>query len=392
MRNLWIGAGIGLLLAGSAASAQVTGVVTGGGTKVTLKSGVTNRTGQNYASQLAEGVGYNAYANYQVSANLTPNDIVFGNNVTAEGRFSSVTASTQITITFKNDGSSAVTPKLQSTIVPGGFGFYVAAPGGNVTQSGRNGSIADINQTPQNTGAGFDSFGVTEGGSALAGASFSLDIKSAGTTIKSLSGAVSITPGTSQPEVNLALGGDTGTVLNNFRLLTTPGSLNAVGYQWDTTDLLFDIPGGPLAPGDSRTLTYDTQVTAYTYAVYTTGMCGDFSTCPTAQAYSGFGDPIGRGTGGSAGTISGLSRRPQGAPGVIGGLTFNRFAVGLPMFDSTTGILSVSSNPMPLPSLPLTPAPIPEPGAWVLLLSGLGWIGFALRRRPDLLRAPDASR
>ena len=397
MRKILLAGIFGLAAGASAASAQVTGVVTGGGVTTTFQGTTSQQYGQNYASQVMDGAGYPSYANYQVSNSLQTNNIVFANAATVEGSYAYLDATTSLAVTFTNGGATAVTPELQSTLTPGGFGFYVADSGANpdpVNPKDMNSPPTNINQTPSST-VPFTDFAPKSGQTSLGGATFSLIIAGGGTTIASYTGSVVLdydpgpAPGPGNPYGGPAvvtpvvtLGGLAST-LNNFALVTPADSTSTVGYQWGATDFEFAIPGGSLDPGDSRTVTYDTQVTAWTTANFQGSLCGGANQCPTFQAYSGFGDPIGMGGGGSKGLGPdqvGAGTSPFDGSGVDG-LYFNAFQYGLPTFDSTTGMLTQTLSPDLLPALPLTPAAIPEPRSWVLMLAGIGLAGAALRRR-----------
>ena len=367
----------GLLVAASAASAQVTAVVTGGGTTVVLGSGAgmtTIQTSHNTASQVNDA-GANYAGNYQVVSDLTPNDIIFANNASAEGNFASVTSSTSLAVTYTNNGPIAVTPQLTSSITPGGFGFYTEINPDN--QAGT--MIGNINNSPS-TGTPFSAY--TTNSPFLAGASFSISIASDGVVFESLTGTVTISPAVlfgmnaHPPVVALTLGGAAPS-LNGFGLLTPAGSMTEVGYQWNTTPLALTIPGGPLAAGGSRTLTYDTQVTAFTSGADTQA-CGGMYSCPQLFAFSGFGDPIGRGGGGGPPARVHPFGSGGAAPGGIQDVYFPRFQFGLPTFDPLTGNLSLPLSDQLLPTLPLS---VPEPETWVLMLAGVACVGAALRRR-----------
>jgi hypothetical protein len=361
----------------SGAAAQVTAVVTGGGSTVTLGTGgnTTVVTSHNTSLQINDAPD-NYAGNFQVVSDLTPNDIVFANNASAAGAYTSVTSSTSLAITYTNTGPAAVVPQLTSEITPGGFGFYSELNVDNGT------SIGDINNAAESTGASFSGYATSA--PFLAGASFSINIASDGVVFESLSGTVTISPAVlfgmnaGPPAVTLTLGGAAAS-LNGFGLLTAVGSQSEVGYQWDTTDLNLTIPGGALAPGDTRTLTYDTQVTAFTSA-NTALACGGVLSCPQLFAFSGFGDPIGKGGGGgppAAAEPAGLAAFGSGAPSGISDVYFPRFQFGLPTFDPITGDLSLPLSQQELPALPLS---IPEPGTWALMLVGIGAVGWARRR------------
>jgi hypothetical protein len=365
------------LVMAPAASAQVTAVVTGGSTTVVLGNGTTTETSHNARYQVGDS-NANQAGQYQVVSDLTPDNIVFANSVATEGSFASVTSSTSLAITYENSGLTPITPQLESTITPGGFGFYAAA-----NQDPMGTSIANIENSPSTT-APFTAFGTNA--PFLAGASFSVNIASNGVTVASYSGTLTLTPAVEDqgmnnhgPIVTLTLGG-LATTLNNFRLLTPSGSLTEVGYQWDATDQVLTIPGGALAPGESRTLTYDTTVTAFTNGAGV--LCGGVYQCAQLFAFSGFGDPIGRGGGG----VPPALRSPLDGgmdPSGISDVYFPQFQFGLPTFDPLTGNLSLPLSPDELPALPFRyfPAQVPEPETWMLMLVGLGGAGLALRRR-----------
>jgi hypothetical protein len=379
----------GFLAWSAAASADVTGVVTGDGVKVALGGASPySLTGQNVADQI-NASGTNEYGNYQISTSLQQDDIVFANNATTEGNLASVTTSTSIAVTIKNTGNLAVIPQLQSEIAPGGFGSYVAEPESNPTQSSTTGIIGDINQTPQGGNQSFADF-FPRSGQVLAGATFSLVIASDGTPIATFSGAFTLSaPNTTGAPPIVTVTGGTG--LNGFGLITPVGDASAVGYQWDATNVFLTLPG-TLDPGASQTITYDTTVTAFSSAETDSVVCGNYESCPTLQSYSGFGDPIGKGKGGTPPAAAALAALAGGVSPFddsgISGVYFPRFELSVPTFNSATGMLSVplvtdpsTGEPMELPSLPLSSTAVPEPQTWALMLLGAALTGSAARRR-----------
>jgi hypothetical protein len=398
MSKIIVAGACGFLALSTAAWADVSGLVTSDGVKVVLGGGTPySLTGQNVADQINVG-GTNEYGNYQISTAISSNYIDFANNATTQGDDAYVSSSTSIAVTLKNTGLFPVAPVIQSTIAPGGFGVYVASPGANPTASPKTGVVANINQTPQNSFQTFSDFAAQGGpGSDLAGASFSLTIASDGVTIESFSGAliVSQTPremGDPTPPATVTLIGGTG--LSGFGLVTPTGSDSAVGFQWNATDIAaaFPVSQGMLDVGESRTLTYDTTVTAFTSAGGTIGACGGYQSCATLQSYSGFGDPIGKGKGGTPPAGAGLAALADGiSPFDDSGISdvyFPQFELALPTFNSTTGLLSAplvtnptTGAPQELPSLPLSSMAVPEPQNWALMLVGMGLAGSGLRRR-----------
>ncbi|MDB5481663.1 MAG: hypothetical protein JWO83_2716 [Caulobacteraceae bacterium] len=375
---------IGLLVLAPAASAGVTGVFTARNVTAIIPGGMSfSAPVANSHTQLTTAfpTATGPYVNYQVSSKITPSDIEFYNNVTTadSGSIVSLSASNQLKVTFTNDGSAPVVPVLNSTITPGGFGIYTANPTKNPTYSPVTHLIGDINQSPEynpsiNTFKGWSPLDSVQ---PIASATFTFTIASDGVVLDSFIGSLTLNPNPINPSAPIVAVSLTGLgALANFRQVTPPGSLDAVAYQWDTTPVALAL-GGPLAVGASRTLTYSTVVIATNSATPNdSSPCG--GVCQLME-FTGFGDPIGKGTPGSAVT-SGIT-----------GLTFSGYAFGLPTFDSSTGILSLpAATDNPLPSLPLTYTPalqVPEPSTWVLMLTGVGLVGYARRRRaPGRLR------
>jgi hypothetical protein len=348
----------------------VTGVV-GARTVTTNSIGPINLSGSpgDSANEVGSGSDTEEAENYQVSADVTSSEIAFANNTTSQGFGASTTTTTSVTVTYANNGSTSVTPSLQSTVLPGGFGFFMGNPAANPAATGFG--VNDVNQTPPSTTATFTSF--TEYGSnPVATAGFTFEILSGNTPVASWTANVSldmtysIYTGYSYSVV------ETGSpALTGFGLVTPAGSDQSVGYQWDTTTL--DVPlGVTLAPGQSSSLTYVATATTSTDAADLA--CGTTSPCPQILAYSGFGDPIG----GHAGTTGGAD--PY----------FPVFDLSLPTFDPATGelggpkIIGVSPSLLlpgvaPATFVPIPPsvlAPVPEPEMWTLMLVGLG-LGLA---------------
>jgi hypothetical protein len=320
----------------------------------------------NHANQIYESTNTtpDVANNFQISGLVTPTDIEFADNTTSQGFDAVTTATSTVTVNYTNGGSTPVTPSLQSTIVPGGFGFYLDQP-----------ISSDINESPQAVSATFDSFNGYA--NPVAKASFSFDIYSQSDTqpaqlVASYSDSVTLV---------LSGGGftvTTGTApaLNGFGLVTPAGSDVAVGYQWNATTV--NVPlGVTLAPAESGQLTYVSSVTTSTF-----GEIDCASNCPSILSYAGFGDPVSKDAGGSG------SADPY----------FALLELGVPTFDPATGMVKQTLLPKSLPSLALPGVPaaafqavpmdvllgVPEPEAWALMLVGVGLVGAASRRRRRL--------
>lgn len=392
------------ILAAASASAQVTQVVTG----QTVFSGLPGGSGfarpsPNTATQLqVTGEGGAGYNNYQVSTQVSASDIKFADNATVLGSLSSVTTATSVDVTFTNKGSNSVIPTLKSQIIPGGFGLYLGDPASNPTFNNQTGIVGDANQTPEINIATCGCAGTispllnyadnpgnypTPGyADDVAGASFDFRISSNGVILEDISGSLTLLhdPVNDTPELDVFLSPDAQAALPSFRLLTSPTDPYAVGYQWDASDLTLAL-GAALAPGASQVVSYDTTVTAFSFAgdstVFQDGIPLVYSSDPGIVAYSGFGDPIGKGGGGTPPQTIGTGADPQGlsGPGPVQDVYFPRFQFGLPTFDPNTGTLGLPVMKL-VRSLSLNSA-VPEPDTWALLLAGFGGAGLLLRRR-----------
>jgi hypothetical protein len=392
-----------LSLGACAASAQITAVVTSRTVDSTsalaphVAGSVDNGAGQ-YFTPIGSSPVYNNYNSYQVSTVVEPNYVAFANNATIAGGAgigSSITSSTSIAVTFTNTTGQSITPTLESTILPGGFGFYA----GDLTSNPKinNGVVNDINLTPQSKTvnltqllAGYAATPVWNEGNV----SFSFQILQGATVLANYTGSASLnllencTPTCSAPYAVQQTGiTNVSTPLNNFGRINVSDPNGAVLFRWDETPVA--VPLGTIAAGDSTILSYVTSVTA---SIQNPGFFGD----QAPIAYVGFGDPIG--SSGGSGSVNGA--------GFVNDPNFPLLQYNiLPTYDSTTNqltsgqfmgytrggfpvtdtTLTSSSSTIPPPTLPIDPTSllpaVPEPEAWVLMVAGIGLTGGMLRSR-----------
>lgn len=362
MKRLSIAVAFGLSLLAGAANAQVTGVQTGTAASVQLTplyptpypggevpiTALPNMSG-------AFDDGHGSYGTFATVSEFAVDHIEFKNGNVSGGLYSQATTSTTIDITFKNDGTLAVVPQLQSTILPAGFGMYLADTGG---------CGSDISTCGQSlSGATLDSLVPSQSSpdSRYAGASFSFSILSDGQEIYSLSGGMTLDydPGTGMvltPDYDAAAG-----FLLNFTEIGDGST--SFGVAWDATPILVALGdiGDLLDPGESRTLTYKTTVSTYTQTGCQDEVC--------LIAYSAFGDPVGRG----GGVASRVAFAPDDfsilADDGISGVAIQPFAFGFPNFRN--GIITYELA-------------VPEPASWLMMIMGMGALGAVLRGRRAL--------
>ncbi|HKP79418.1 MAG TPA: PEPxxWA-CTERM sorting domain-containing protein, partial [Phenylobacterium sp.] len=163
---------------------------------------------------------------------------------------------------------------------------------------------------------------------------------------------------------------DLGNVIQGGNLLEAGLNLNgfttaydnpfALAYAWGETDVEVAV-NRILGVGQSTKLYYRTTA----YAATNTTCLDDAVTC--LVAYSGFGDPIGRGGGVSSLRAFGPSALTTNT---ITGIVFDPQLIDPFRVDATD-----------------VKGAVPEPATWAMMLTGFGLLGAALRRR----RAPSYS-
>lgn len=346
-----------LLFIATSAGAQVTRVTGAAGSVITFPVGPTPPSGRNpvKGSGILANVGGSG-ASYDSSVSVTPTAVSFESGNAVSGPSVRAKSSTSVDIVFTNDIDAVVTPVLHSTIIPAGMGFYLAD-----LSSGCGGNVyAGCPQTSSAlTFSDLSAFGEV-GASPLAFARFDFSIVSEGVKLYELKASMNLTYDPANGVIVTTAVANAASRLNGFTQVTPLGSQSAMGFAWGSTD--FAIPLASLGIGQSQKLTYLTSVETFSRV-----SCINSTTC--LVAYSGFGDPIGRG-GGQSFRSTNASATSQGVSGV------NFAAAGFNLPSYSKGVLTYRPG--------RASGAIPEPNTWTLMLVGFGMLGAAARsRRPS---------
>ena len=356
------------LAVGTAAQAQISNV-TGAATSNTTLSGISG--GDVTGTGTASGTG--GASNYASTFSITNKTISFESGNTTLGTSVGTTSVSRVDFDLTNNQDATLrNATLTSEITPAGMGMYLA----NVT----GGCAANPQSCGQSAGTHtfFDLLPANaDAGGPLASASFDFTVLQNGEQIYNLNGSLDLSY-----DGGVFLSNNTESAasqLNGFVTLNKFGALNsdgfsdgALGFAWDATDI--EIGLNAIGGFSTTTLSYIVTVSSFSQAACLDGG----STC--LVAYSGFGDPIGRG--GDISSLSaplspfgafslsgfGASFGSLGGSNLIGGVNFTPQTLTTPELDQNGDVV-------------LTQNGVPEPATWMSLILGFGLLGTALRRR-----------
>jgi hypothetical protein len=355
MRSFGYAIACGALLMGTAAQAvtlDIVGVKSGNISLGEQKAPWPNGMIADYGNDLEVGYG----GSTETKVKVTPAYASFESGVAVSGPDAAAQSHSGLDADIANVlGNKAVSiGTVESTIIPAGLGFYMQdrtgdpKNGGNIfTGYGQAGysSFADLftedlaGTTFATAGFTFDIYGDDYVDNPEAVALYSLS----GNLTLSFDGNGKVIQGGNIQEAGLSLNGFTTAYNKPF----------ALAYAWGETDVEVAL-NKVLGIGQSTSLYYRTTA----YANTNTTCLDDAVTC--LVAYSGFGDPIGRGGGVS---LAARGLRTQLAYKPITGIVFDPQLID-PFRFSATDVGGV-----------------PEPATWISMLMGFGLLGAALRRR-----------
>jgi len=346
MRGAGYSVALGALLLSTAVQAQTidatpvaSGVVTESATTVPFAAG--------RSTLIINGNG----GSLESLVEITATHVSFESGVAVSGPFSSATSFSGVDITVTNVSSGPLSiDEFGSTIIPAGLGFYLQDRVGPATD---NNIFTGYGQTTSSLG--FADLNPLVGvGQPFAYSDFDFSVVSNDVTLYSLSGSLS-----------LSFDGD-GNVVQNFNLSDAALALSgfttaydnafALAYAWDATDIVIPL-GALLETGESQVIEYRTSVTSFTRSA-----CVGPTTC--LVAYSGFGDPIGRGGG-----VDSVAE------------AFSAFSLSALDTGTITGIVFDPQLIQPFRFIDGGGNAVPEPATWMTVILGFGLMGAALRRR-----------
>jgi hypothetical protein len=350
MRALMITAAAAALLSTAGAHAQTvgaTGVAGGSITQDALNIPVTPPTGY--------WVGGGEGGSVEAIVSIKPKTVSFESGVAVSGGFAESTSFSGVDITLHNNTDGLVQiDNFGSTIIPAGMGFYLQDRTGGAQG---NNIFTGYGQT--NSGLGFENLDPTVSDGPFAYSNFEFTVTSNDVTLYSLSGYASLT-------MDIYGNVERDFWLSDFEALdwvTAYDNPFAYAFAWDAEHIVLPL-NALLEMGESQVIEYRTSVTSFTRAD-----CINPTTC--LVAYSGFGDPIGRGGGVAfAESIGDFQMASFGGD-------FGTFDIGE---NPITGIVFDPQEFTPFEFIP-NGGTVPEPSTWTVLILGFGMLGAALRRR-----------
>lgn len=358
MRGLMITAAVAALLAVTSAQAQSLDIKDRDHANNNLAFGSIQQDGLNIPVAPPTGYWSGGGEGGSVEAIISISDVsaAFESGVAVSGGWASASSFSGLDIEiFNNTDGLVEIETFGSTIIPAGFGFYLQNRDGTATD---NNIFTGYGQTLTNLT--FEDLISTSDGGLLAYSDFEFSVTSNDITLYSLSGYVSLVQDyygnvtrnlyISDPE---ALDGFVTAYDNPF----------AYAFAWDATHIVLPL-NALLEQGESQIIQYRTSVTSVTRAE-----CINPTTC--LVAYSGFGDPIGRGGG---------TDLEEASVGLLGGMKMASYGGHE---NPITGIVFDPRQFSPFEFIDNGGA-VPEPATWAMMIMGFGLIGAALRRRGSL--------
>jgi hypothetical protein len=349
MRTLGITAACVLLSAAATAANAVT-IEGEGHTNATLtRSAASNGTtvygdGETDAIWASGGKG----ASFESTVSTSTNHVSFKSGVAVSGDYSFATATSIADVTVTNDTSHAISiHNFGSTIIPAGLGFYLqdrsdALIGTNI--------FTGYGEAP----AGFSFGQLSPATSVFAYAGFDFEITGDGYSepLYSLSGYLALIKDEDGLHKVYGLNSADDVLTSTVGVHGTPDNPLAYAYAWDATNISVGL-NKVLLSDQSQVLHYRATVNAFTRS-----NCINPTVC--LVAYSGFGDPIGRGGG-------------------VDSLALQAFDLGGPITNIVFD--PVEFDPVNFRPGDITHAGVPEPATWAIMILGFGAAGAALRRR-----------
>ena len=158
----------------------------------------------------------------------------------------------------------------------------------------------------------------------------------------------------------------------SFAAITTPSSAALISKHFQFTADFTDVAGAPMDTvfGEIK-ISFDDAATIFTSQAFTlTGLNIPVSSTPNFSYNAGTKDLI---FGTLTSPYSYGTRRTHNDFGFYYNLATDSI--------STLGMTNSSGEFYLSPNVPVTPAAVPEPASWAMMIGGLGLVGGAMRRR-----------